>query len=140
MLAAVPNEDLADWYGRRDKNYKLNIGLVGLLKNGTFDYLIQGRDDCSPFSQSHMESRWLSRDTTELSASKYASFPGADQLGMLLVARAINNLNNRMPVVSILYAPGAGGKTVPTYEDKEIDQTVNAQIISAGGVPAAVAA
>ncbi|MDR3562554.1 MAG: DUF4127 family protein [Negativicutes bacterium] len=134
LTATIPPAALADWFGRRDKNYKMNVGLIAYAKDSTFDYLIQGRDDCSPYSQSHKESRYLAVETQRLSASRYSSFPGADQLGMLLVARAVNDFFHQVPVVSVMYAPGAGGKTVPTYEDKEVAETVNQQIISAGGV------
>ncbi|MDR3588302.1 MAG: DUF4127 family protein [Negativicutes bacterium] len=134
LTQIVPPQAMADWFARRDKNYNMNLGLIAHLKNGTFDYLIQGRDDCSPYSQSHKESRHLAEDTRRFPASKYTSFPGADQLGMLLVVKAINDLSRQVPVVSVVYAPGAGGQTVPTYEDKEIGQTLIDQISAAGGV------
>lgn len=135
LAAEIPQPALADWFDRRAKNFKMNSGLVALVKNGCFDYLIIGRDDCSPFSQSHKESRLLAKQTQKLSANKFASFPGADQLGMLLVARAINDFYFQIPIVAVTFAPGAGGKTVPTYEDAEIGQTVIDQITAAGGIP-----
>ena len=54
---------------------------------------------------------------------------------MLLVARAINDFYFQIPIVAVTFAPGAGGKTVPTYEDAEIGQTVIDQITAAGGIP-----
>lgn len=134
LTAAVPPQAMDDWFARRAKNYNMNLGLIAYVKNSTFAYLVQGRDDCSPLSRSHQESRHLSEETQKLSASKYASFPGADQLGMLMVVRAINDLSRQVPVVTIIFAPGAGGKTVPTYEDREIAVTLADQISSAGGV------
>jgi len=134
LTATVPPKAMTDWFARREKNYKMNVGLITYVKNTTFDYLVQGRDDCSPYSRSHQESRHLSEETKKLSASKYTSFPGADQLGMLMVVRAINDFSRNVPVVSVIYAPGAGGRTVPTYEDKEVAQTLTDQISAAGGV------
>jgi hypothetical protein len=134
LSTLLPKDILTDWFARRSKNYALNVKLLNYVKKDIFDYLILGRDDCSPLSQSHKESRHLAQESAELPVSKYTSFPGADQLGMLMVIRAINDYRHEMPVVGVNYAPGAGGHTIPSYEDKETGETINLQIISAGGI------
>ncbi|VBB07818.1 Hypothetical protein LUCI_3083 [Lucifera butyrica] len=134
LLQTVPQEVMSDWMARRAKNYKMDVRMINYTKNDTFDYLILGRDDCSPFSQSHKESRLLSKVAQGLPTTRYTSFPGADQLGMLLVTRAINNLNWQLPFIQVKYAPGAGPETVPTYEDKELGETIPEQITAAGGI------
>lgn len=131
--AAIPSEYLADWMNRRDKNFKINAKLIELTKDGTVDYLIMGRDDTSPFSQSHKESRMLNKLAGSLPDSKYTSFPGADQLGMVLLARAYNNLTKQSPIVEIQYALGAGASTVASYEDQPIGRTIVDHITAAGG-------
>jgi len=135
LLDKVPQAILTDWYARREKNFSANQRLINYAKNETFTYLLMGRDDCAPYSQSHMESRHLAAATTELPLSKYASFPGADEIGMLMVTRAINNAAVRTPKVRVVFAPGAGRDTVPSYEDVAVGQTINAHILAAGGVP-----
>ncbi|HMM22243.1 MAG TPA: DUF4127 family protein [Selenomonadales bacterium] len=139
LEATLPAEALADWFDRRNKNYAANARLIGYVREGLVDYLILGRDDCSPLSQSHKESRHLSQEAAGLPASRYASFPGADQLGMVLLTRAINDYNFQIPIVRVLYAPGAGGQTIPTYEDVPFSQTIFAHLAAAGGVPLATA-
>lgn len=134
LLAEVPAEALADWYDRREKNYGANERLIGYVKTGTFAYLVLGRDDCSPNSRSHMESRHLAAEAAGLPLSKYATFPGADQLGMLMVTRAINDVAIRMPVVRVLYSPGVGPETIASYEDVAVGRTVNDHIVAAGGL------
>jgi len=134
LLTSLPDSVKQDWFSRRAKNYKINEGLIADTQNSTFDYFILGRDDCSPFSRSHYESRHLAELTNKLPVYKFTTFPGADQLGMLMVTRAINNLTFNMPFVVVHYAPGAGGRTVPTYEDTAIERTITAQIIAAGGI------
>ena len=134
LIASVPQEAMSDWMARRTKNYKMDVRLIDYAKNGTFDYLILGRDDSSPFSQSHKESRLLAQVAQGLTVDRYTSFPGADQLGILLVTRAINILNWQLPFVRVTYAPGAGPETVPTYEDEKIGQSIPCQIAAAGGV------
>ena len=57
LLAHVPAGALADWHDRREKNLRANFALISYVRDGTFSYLVQGRDDCSPYSRSHQESR-----------------------------------------------------------------------------------
>lgn len=134
LRRALPEEVLADWFERRDKNFAANVRLVEYVRNGIFAYFLLGRDDCSPFSQSHMESRMIAAETEGLPASKFATFPGADQLGMLMMVRAANNAAVRIPLVRVYYAPGAGPDTVPSYEDVPIGRTVNEHVVAAGGL------
>lgn len=136
LEAAIPAEYLADWLERRAKNFHLNTRLVELARNGLFDYLIIGRDDTAPFSQSHREARWLTEFTRGLTGGQYLAFPGADQLGILLLARAYNELTGQKPAVAVHYTLGEGGATTAGYEDQPIDQTIRDHILAAGGRPA----
>ena len=135
LTASVPPEALKDWYDRREKNFKVNVELVHEAKQELFAYLLIGRDDASPYSRSHQESRWLSKEAVGLPTSQYLSFPGADQLGMVLLARAANDLTFKIPSFAIKYTQGVGDKTIPSYEDVQIGQTVRNHIIAAGGIP-----
>ncbi|MCE5285796.1 MAG: DUF4127 family protein [Pelosinus sp.] len=132
--AAIPSEFITDWQNRRSKNFKINEGLINLTKDGTFDYLILGRDDTAPYSQTHREGRYLAKMAQGLAADRFKTFPGADQLGMLMVARSYNDLNFQVPVVKVKYAPGAGADTIPSYEDQPFGITVADHITAAGGI------
>lgn len=131
----VPADVMKDWLDRREKNLKVNVQLIHEAKQNDFDYLLVGRDDCSPLSRSHQESRWLAKETADLPASKYLSFPGADQLGMTLLARAANDLTFKMPSVAVMYTDGVGDKTIPSYEDTPIGKNVREHLIAAGCFP-----
>ena len=135
LIAAVPEEDLYDWYQRREKNFKVNVQLIDAAKQNLFAYLLIGRDDASPYSRSHHESRWLAKEAVGLAASQYLSFPGADQLGMVLLARASNALQFKIPTFAIKYTQGVGDNTTPSYEDVQISSTIWNHVIAAGGVP-----
>jgi putative intracellular protease/amidase len=134
LLAAVPEAALADWFARRDKNYAANVRLLSFARDGTLAYFLLGRDDCAPFSQSHREWRYIAREAEGLPASRFVSFPGADQLGMLLVVRAANDAAVRMPLVQAFYAPGAGPETVASYEDTAVGRNVADHVVAAGGL------
>lgn len=110
MLDKVPPAILNDWYSRREKNLLANQRLIGYAKQDIVAYFLLGKDDCAPFSQSHMEFRHLAAETVGLPTSKYACFPGADEFGMLMMTRAINNNTFRVPVVRTLFAPRSWSK------------------------------
>jgi len=69
-----------------------------------------------------------------LPASRYLSFPGADQLGLMMLARAANDLMFRIPSVVVKYTSGVGNKTIPSYEDVPVGETVRNHLIAAGCV------
>jgi len=135
LNAQVPKDVMLDWLNRRDKNYDVNVQLVQEVKDNVFDYLLMGRDDCSPLSRSHQESRWLEKKTADLPASQYLSFPGADQLGMILLARAANDLTAKIPSAAVIYTQGVGNKTIPSYEDTPVGKNVRDHLIAAGFFP-----
>lgn len=132
---AVPDQALQDWLTRRAKNFRINEQLIEDVKNGLFNYLLLGRDDTAPYSQTHREGRMLAKEAADLGPDRFATFPGADQLGMLLVTRAVNDLTFHIPSVAVEYAAGNGSLTIPSYEDQPFGDTVQAHIMAAGAIP-----
>ena len=132
---SVPQEVQKDWVERREKNYRSNVAAIKLLREGVFSYMILGRDDCSPHSRSHQEARWLNKETADLALNKYATFPGADQLGMLMLTRALNDLSFKIPSVAVFYGDGAGANTIPSYEDTPVGDNVRNHLWAAGCLP-----
>lgn len=132
---AVPDKALQDWLTRRQKNFHIDEQLIGDARSGLFNYLLLGRDDTAPYSQTHHEGRLLINEAKDLGADRFATFPGADQLGMLLVTRAVNDLTFHIPSIAVEYAPGSGSLTVPSYEDQPFGDTVQAHIMAAGAIP-----
>lgn len=134
LLAAVPAEDMADWRTRRALNYRVNEQILQLAKDGVLEYFLLGRDDSSPLSSSHQEARHLARQAAGLGSNRFLSIPGADNLGICMVARAINAGEYHMPIIRVLYGLGTGDLTVASYEDQPLGVTVPQHITAAGGV------
>lgn len=130
----VPKKDMADWLGRREKNFAVNQELIKLTRRNVFDYLILGRDDNAPYCQTHLESRHLAAEGKDLGKTKFQTMAGIDEMGMLLMARAVNNLRRQMPFVYTKYNWGRGPNTVPAYSDEKISISVNDAIVAAGGM------
>lgn len=135
LAKTVPADSLSDWYGRRAKNFEMNTKMLEFTKNGTFDYFVLGRDDNWPYSQSRRELRSLMQIADTLQPGTFSTFPGADQLGILLMTRAFNHINFRVPFVYAQYAPGAGPDSTPSYQDNDTGSTVRGQILAIGGYP-----
>ena len=130
----IPAKSLNDWLSRRNKNFAANEYMIDLTRKGTFDYFVLGRDDNAPYSQTHMESRKLTQYSAGLGNSKFQSMAGIDEIGMLLLARAVNNINHEVPFVYTRYNWGAGGNTIPSYSDERIDSSIRSAVTAAGGM------
>ncbi len=59
-------------------------------------------------------------------------YPGADEVGCVLLARMLNQAAGVTPLVTVQYAPAAAADTVAAYEDVPIRQTVERQLAAAG--------
>ena len=130
----LPREAIDDWLSRRSKNLAVNKAMIDLAKAGTFSYFCLGRDDNAPYSQTHRESRWLNDYGRELGKTRFNNMAGIDEFGMLLLTRAVNDLEAVMPFVYVRYNMGEGARVVPSYSDEAIDKTIRSHVIMAGGV------
>lgn len=101
-----------------------------MAQEGTIDFLILSRDDTSRFSRSRQEYRELLMAAHGLSPDRIISFPGTDEVGLVLVARAA--LEGKRARIYVSYAPGAGPTTVPGYEDGSIGENISAHIKAVG--------
>lgn len=131
----IPSEVIGDWLSRREKNYKANEFFIDLTNAGAFQYFLLGCDDNAPYSQTHMEMRHLSEHAKSLGLGKTVCLitSGADELGMLMVSRAINKDLDEIPFVATGYNEGTGRKTIPSYSNNQIGNDVSDAIIAAGG-------
>ena len=131
----IPKEALADWMGRREKNYAVNEYLIDLLrKHGTFRYLTLGRDDNAPFSQTHLESRHLTEAGADLGKTRFQTMAGIDEIALLMLTRAVNEQKHEVPFVFARYNWGRGADTVPAYSDEKIGTSIGDAVIAAGGM------
>ena len=130
----IPTKSLNDWMDRRQKNLNANRQLIDLAKGNAFNYLLLGRDDNAPYSQTHKESRFLQEYGKDLGKSKYQAIAGIDEIGMLLLTRAINDRNKKSPQVYVKYNWGRGGQTIPAYSDETIEASIDSSIIAIGAV------
>lgn len=130
----IPQKSLADWMGRRAKNFDANKRLIDLTRANDFNYFVLGRDDNAPYSQTHLESRHLADYGKDLGKTRYQAMAGIDEIGMLLLTRAVNDIERQVPFVFVRYNWGRGGATVPSYSDEPISASIADAIAAAGGM------
>ncbi len=134
LESEIPAEYLDDWLNRRARNFNAHRYLVDLARAGTFEYFLVGCDDSAMFSQTHLESRYLTDYAKGIVKTKFNVMSGADELGMLMLSRAINDDTQHIPFVAVTYNVGTGGETIPTFSNEKISESIDGAIISIGGL------
>ena len=118
--------------GRREKNFEANKKLIDYARANTFDYLLIGRDDNAPYSQTHNEGRKLLEYGRGLSTDKYLTTAGIDEIGLILLTRAANKRAKTSPKIFVKYNWGRGSQTIPAYSDETIDDSIRSAITATG--------
>ena len=130
----IPQAALDDWYARRNVNFKVSQELINLADKGDINFLALGCDDNAKYSQTNMERRALDRYGSALGQQKYQSVAGTDEIGYILLTRAVNNLKGDIPFVSVHYADGKGADTIPAYSNEPIKRSIAVHTAMAGGM------
>lgn len=134
LESEIPKEYFEDWRGRRAKNYDALEYFVDLTKADVLQYFLAGGDDGARFSQTHLELRHLEKYAKSLGVEKFQAMSGADELGILMLARAINHDLQYVPLIAISYNEGKGGETIPTFSNEKISASLEGAINAVGGI------
>lgn len=130
----IPKTALDDWLSRRQGNFLVSKNLIDLARNDVITYLALGCDDNAKYSQTNKERRALDNYGSDLGELKYQSVAGIDEIGYVLLTRAVNNLQGDIPFVSVHYAKGTGENTIPAYSNEPIKNSIATHIKMAGGM------
>lgn len=130
----IPKAALDDWLFRRQGNFLVSKNLIDLARNDVITYLALGCDDNAKYSQTNKERRALDNYGSDLGELKYQSVAGIDEIGYVLLTRAVNNLQGDIPFVSVHYAKGTGENTIPAYSNEPIKNSIATHIKMAGGM------
>jgi len=135
-LRALAGPPLLDAYlGARARNLLVDRALVRSTATGGFDRLVLGQDDAGPTGLHLRELAALRGEVARDGAGHAVAIePGADELGMALLARVFARNVRWTPHVRVIYSrPGAA-----SYNDRlefaPIDVTIGRLIAACGGV------
>lgn len=131
----VNPEYINDFIKRRETNLAVLQNNLNLIKDGVVDYFIVPQDDAAVYGFTSLDQtvvrEFLKSNTLHL---KTAMYPSADDTGLTLLARAVNELSGVKPKIYVRYPSVKGEYTIPLVEDRIIGETVKYHILSVGGI------
>ncbi|MGV8909851.1 MAG: DUF4127 family protein [Propionicimonas sp.] len=132
---AVPDEVRRDFFARRRRNHELNLHALGLAADGVVQTLVVSADDTAVAAVGSAEHQWLRNwiDWLELGDSVLA-YPGADEVGAVLVARVLVRASGAPMRVSIEADRPEALDRIAAYENVPVRVTAERQVAAVGGV------
>jgi hypothetical protein len=136
LKAQIPEAHIHDVLSRRLRNHIVNLYTLDMLNGGVFDLLVISSDDTSEYGLGTREKRWLSElaSRTINADEKLLMYPGADEVGCALVARAITQHEGHTPAFCIQYAVDGDEEITAPFEDGPVRITVERQVRAVGGI------
>ncbi len=129
----ISAEALSGYKTARQRNLSVNLKAIDFVRSGVIDYLILSQDDAKPVGIHVADRQKLVAQISTLKlTNKVAVQPGADEVSMLLLARALNRFYAILPVIKPVYSSPAAANTVMPFEDKPLKETVSYHIKAAG--------
>jgi len=128
-------EYLNDYLLRRQINLRFNKLTLDLLANGIIDFLVIPQDDAAEYgfpSRDQAALRTIIRER-QLMLKAYM-YPGADEVGCILLTRMLNDIKQKKPRFFIKYPSPTAPLVIPCLEDRYLDVTVKYQITASGGI------
>jgi hypothetical protein len=134
----IPPAALADYKQARIRNLSINLAALALTRRGVLRYTIFSQDDAHPRGVHVADRERIIAETARRKLSgKVAVQPGADEVSMLLLSRALTARFKYQPRVHAVYSSEAARTKVFPFEDREINRTVSFHIAAAGGAETA---
>ena len=126
---------LDEYLATRARDLAVDRLLLQMTANGVIDRLVLGQDDAGPAGLHVREVALLQSELTNASLSNRASIePGADELGMALVAHAIARAATWTPRIAVRYSTPEGALYQDPIEYAPISAAIDALIGVCGGV------
>ncbi len=135
LRALIGERTLAQYLETRARNRAVDLVAVRLVANRTIDRLVIGQDDAGPVGLHVKDVRELRRAVATLNVADRAAIePGADELGIVLVARAMASQIRWTPRVAVRYSTPDGAATQDPLEFAPVHVTIDALIARVGAV------
>lgn len=130
---SIPKEVLADYEQRRQRNLQINSSTLDYLQKGYLDFLVIPQDDSAPFGYTVIDQKYILNEVKQKELDDQVMvYPGADEVGLSLLARAYNKYNHRKPSIYPFYSSVLGPTIVPLYEDRPMYESLMSHILVTG--------
>lgn len=128
----IPPEALNDYTARRAFNLHFNKRAAEERKRGIIDCLLIPQDDSAPYGFTAMDREEIKKTLLDLGLSDVPMYAGADEAGLTLLARCLQERGRKSISVFVRYAAKNAEKLIPLYEDKPLLETVRSHLLAAG--------
>jgi hypothetical protein len=135
LRAQIPDEVYQDYRRGRARNHAVNRAMLDWLAEGVFDYLLLPQDDTADYGWNIAEARDLQALIRAHGLTEHAiTYPGADEIGCLLLASYACRQAGFTPSVWPRYSGVTSPSVVTAYEDRPIHELLKAHLAPLGGV------
>jgi Protein of unknown function (DUF4127) len=133
LASEIPAQALENYQLARERNLAINRLVVTLAQQQVFDYLILSQDDAKPKGVHIKERESLVESVASNQLeSKVAIQPGADEVSMLLLARAVSDKYKYCPRIKAVYSSDQMANKIMPFEDRPLRKTVSFHIKAVG--------
>ncbi len=124
---------LDDYINRRKKNLEMIKRTLSLSKD-IIDFLIIPQDDSQPYGFTMMDRIEVLDAIKELKLDNIELYPGADEIGLTLLSRAINKINSNKKLIYLDFMYESSKDIIPAYENKPLLDTIKHHINASGNL------
>jgi Protein of unknown function (DUF4127) len=134
LVESIPAAVVADYRAGRARNHAVNRLMLDWVSDGTIDYAVIAQDDTAPYGWNIEEARALRRLIVDReTADRAIVYPGADEVGSLLVAAFVCRRAGLQPRIWTRYSGIDGPSAVTAFEDRPFGELVKAHLGPLGG-------
>jgi len=134
LRVQIPDDVYNDYLQGRSRNYTINRAMLDWSAKGVFDYLLLPQDDTADYGWNIAEARALQGLIRAQNLSERAIiYPGADEIGCLLLARAVCQQAGFAPRIWPRYSSLQGAFSVTAYEDRPVHELLKAHLAPLNG-------
>ncbi|AZB41693.1 DUF4127 family protein [Bacillus sp. FJAT-42376] len=133
ITARLPHLYIHDYEKRRSFNSQMNTHMLELVAEGVLTFLAIPQDDSAEYGYTAIDQKAVSEKREALRLHKKVHmYPGADEVGATLLARAYNDLKRQNPKIYPIWSSTLGPGLIPMYEDRPFAESMKAHIMAAG--------
>lgn len=136
-IKPVPEAILRNWLDTRRRNHQLHVTALEYVRDGIIGHLCLTLDDTSEYGLAACDRRALDARADALGLwSKVDIYPGADEVPVTLLARAIRR-HQPVSKIYLLYSSSTAASSGLMYEDRPLGALLTAQMraVNARAVP-----
>lgn len=133
LSQSIPFDVIQDYEKRREYNLDMNCKVISLVRDGILNLLSIPQDDSAIYGYTAMDQKKVTTMVEQYGVQrKVLTYPGADEVGCALIARAYLDYNNKKLKVFPIFSSTNGPFIVPLYEDRIMMETLKSHLSVTG--------